>query len=209
VTAPALDLYEIAYLAGGEPRLVDTALVALVETGRIRVDSPGQLAVAEPSRRHSIEAAVLDAVGTKGHRSVDMIRWRLVGDERILAVDRRLTAARLVRRWSRRLRGGDRPPLRTAAGRRALRADGFSLGPALDGSSALLVARHGREGMTDAQLRASIFEPPAPAVVDPGSRRSRRELAHSDPQAAALRNRGIVTGGAAVVLDAGFDGGGL
>ena len=36
-----LDLYEIAYLAGGPERAVDTALVALVQTGRIRVHSPG------------------------------------------------------------------------------------------------------------------------------------------------------------------------
>jgi len=208
MTAP-LDLYEIAYLAGGDGRVVDTALVALVETGRVRVHSPGQLAVAEPSRRHPIEAAVLDAVGTMGHRSVDMIRWRLAGDERIRAVDRRLTDARMVRRWSRRLRGGNRAPLRTAAGRRVLRADGFSLGPELDGSSALLVARRGRDGMADAHLRASIFEPAITAPASSRFRRSRRDLVDSDPHAAALRNRGIAAGGAAVVIDAGFDGGGV
>ena len=58
-------------------RVVDTALVALVESGRVRVHAPGELAAAEPARRHPVEAAVLDAVGTHGHRSVDTIRWRL------------------------------------------------------------------------------------------------------------------------------------
>jgi hypothetical protein len=154
---PALDLYQVAFLAGGVPRVVDTALVAMVEAGRIRVQSPGQLAVADPSRRHPVEAAVLDAVGTRGHRSVDVIRWRLADDDRVHAVGRGLAAEGLVSRWSGVLRRGDRPPLRTVAGRRALR--GWE--PAdrsLDGGSAVLVARHGRAGLTDALLRASVFE---------------------------------------------------
>jgi len=43
-TTPQLDLYEIACLAGGLPRVVDTALVTLVQSGRVRVTSPGELA---------------------------------------------------------------------------------------------------------------------------------------------------------------------
>ena len=155
---PALDLYDIACLAGGEPRILDTALVAMVESGRVRAHSPGQLAVAEPSRRHPVEAAVLDAVGTRGHRSVDTIRWRLADDDRVRDVGRRLTAAGLISRWSGVVRRGDRPPLLTAAGRRALRTAESLADPTLDGGSAVLVARHGRELLADALLRASIFE---------------------------------------------------
>ena len=56
--------------------MVDTAVVALVRSGRVRVHSPGQLATADLSRRHPVDAAVLDVVGPRGHRSVDTIRWR-------------------------------------------------------------------------------------------------------------------------------------
>ena len=61
-----LDVYDIAYLAGGPARVVDTALVALVQTGRVRVHSPGRLATVDLARRHPVEAAVLDAIGPAG-----------------------------------------------------------------------------------------------------------------------------------------------
>ena len=78
MTGPAagahdLDLYDVAFLAGGPARVVDTALIALVRAGRLRIHSPGQLATADLTRRHPVEAAVLDAVGPTGHRSVDTI----------------------------------------------------------------------------------------------------------------------------------------
>ena len=98
MTAPALDLYDIACLAGGPDRVVDTALVALVESRHIRVHSPGQLATTDLSRRHPVEAAVLDAVGPTGHRSVDTIRWRLHDDDRLLEVCHRLQRAGLLGR---------------------------------------------------------------------------------------------------------------
>src|SRR5918997_478829 len=86
MTGPAagahdLDLYDAAFLAGGPARVVDTALVALVRAGKLRIHSPGQLATADLTRRHPVEAAVLDAVGPTGHRSVDTIRWRLADAE--------------------------------------------------------------------------------------------------------------------------------
>src|SRR3982750_4043667 len=42
-----LDVYEVAFLAGGPDRVVDTALVALVETGRVRVQRAGELSVVD------------------------------------------------------------------------------------------------------------------------------------------------------------------
>jgi uncharacterized protein (TIGR04222 family) len=69
------DLYEIAYLAGGPRRVVETAVVALVENGRLRVDrATGRLHVVDASRRHPVEAVVLDAVGPRG-RSVWGLVW--------------------------------------------------------------------------------------------------------------------------------------
>src|SRR5215207_2167007 len=109
-TSPQLDVYDIAYLAAGPDRVVDTALVALVETGRVRVQPPGQLAVAELARRHPVEAAVLDAVGTRGHRSVDVVRWRLADDDRVFAIGRRLVSAGLLSRWAPRPSPDGPPP---------------------------------------------------------------------------------------------------
>src|SRR3712207_7998499 len=61
------DLYEVAYLAGGPRRVVETAVVALVENGRLRVDrATGRLHVVDAHRRHPVEAVVLDAGGPRG-----------------------------------------------------------------------------------------------------------------------------------------------
>ncbi|RZU33164.1 uncharacterized protein (TIGR04222 family) [Blastococcus saxobsidens] len=153
-----LDLYEFAFLAGGRQRVVDTAIVALVECGRLRVHPSGELAMVEAFRRHPVEAAVLDAVGMRGRRSVDTIRWRLVNDDRITGLARPLAAAGLLRRRPLRGRGQWCP---TPAGRKVLRQGPFG-DRALDGGSAVAVARHGREFMTDTALRSAIFERPSP-----------------------------------------------
>jgi hypothetical protein len=196
-TADHPDVYEIAYLAGGPPRVVDTALVALVETGRVRVHSPGQLAVAEPTRRHPVEAAVLDAIGTQGHRSVDTIRWRMADDDRIAALGRRLTAEGLLSRGNRVLRREAAP---TRAGREVLRALAARppADPASDGGSALLVALDGRDHLPDQALHAAIFEPPPVPVPDASqSRRRRLDVLRGDAEHAAYDPRGGPGGGAA------------
>ena len=152
-TAADLDVYEAAYLAGGPDRVIDTALVALVQTGRVRVHSPGQLATVDLTRRHPVEAAVLDAVGPTGHRSVDTIRWRLTDDARILDVGRALQRDGLISRSPLR-RPGSRP---SGADRRIL---GDLRAQRTSASDEWSVALDGRESMLDRELRASIFEPP-------------------------------------------------
>ena len=182
-TTPQLDVYDIAYLAGGQERVVDTALVALVEAGRIQVQPPGRLTVVEPARRHPVEAAVLDAVGTRGHRSVDVVRWRLADDDRLLAVGRRLTAAGLVRRWGVVPRRTERPAALTGAGRRMLailEADPPA-DPAWDGGTAVLVALHGRDRMSDELRRSSLFEAaPVPTAKERAAGIRRRLDAERD-----------------------------
>jgi hypothetical protein len=158
-TALQLDVYEIAYLAGGPDRLVDTAVVALVEAGRIRVQPPGRLAVADPTRRHPVEAAVLDAVGTRGHRSVDVVRWRLADDDRVRAIGRRLITAGLLSRWTVVRRRTDRAPIPTAAGRHMLQTlvAAPPSDPSWDGGTAVSVALHGRERVSDELGRSLLF----------------------------------------------------
>ena len=174
MTVDTLDVYAIACLAGGTPRLVDTALVALVESGRVRVPSPGELATVSPVRRHPVEAAVLDAIGPAGGCWVETVRWRLTTDERILDVTRRLRDAGLLEpggrtSGSRRSRWRLEP---TYAGRHVLHV--FRDAPPPDdltGSpSAPAVALHGRERMADKALCAAIFEQPRSATAPaPGS----------------------------------------
>jgi hypothetical protein len=188
----ALDVYGIACLAGGQVRVVDTALVALVESGRIRVSAPGCLATVSLARRHPVEAAVLDAVGPTGHRSVETVRWRLATDERVLDVERRLRDVGLL------CSGGVLPAARrsrwrltpTYAGRHLLHElrDDPPEDRVAPGTSAMTVALHGRESMPDQALCAAIFEPPPSPVAGGLTGKPPPELDYADP-AAAKRTR--------------------
>lgn len=205
--ARELDVYEMAFLSGGLQRVVDTALVALAESGRVRVHGPGQLAAAQLERRHPVEAAVLDAVGTRGHRSVDTVRWRLTGDARLTGIGPSLAADGLLRRRTLRGRGEWCP---THAGQQLLRRllAQPPVDPALDGGSALQVALRGREAMADAGLRAAIFD--RPALPKPSGRevagkiRKARRLS-DDPVVAAYQGRTALGGAAGIGF---IDGGG-
>jgi hypothetical protein len=190
--AERLDVYDVACLAGGPDRVVDTALVALVADGRVRVTAPGELATASLVRRHRVEAAVLDAVGPAGHRSVETVRWRLASDDRILDVCRRLRDAGLLGSGAvpvaRRSRWRLVP---TYAGRHLLHElrdapPATALG--VD-AEVLTVALHGREAMTDQQLATAIFEQPsrAAAIGLPG--RPPAGLDFADGWQAARRTR--------------------
>jgi hypothetical protein len=207
VTTHDLDVYDVAYLAGGPDRVVDTAVVALVRGGRVRVHVPGHLATVDLSRRHPVEAAVLDAVGPRGHRSVDTIRWRSLQDERLLDVGRTLQRAGLLGRLGAvlpRRRGPGDGLAPTRAGRRVLQeyAD-RSLGD----PEATRVALGGRSAMGDAKLRAAIFERPDTTPVIPRRRRpSRREVLENPELAAYWAGSHGVAGG--IYLGGGFDGGG-
>ena len=194
----ALDVYEIACLAGGPDRMVDTALVALVQSGRVRVHHPGQLATVSLARRHPVEAAVLDAVGTVGHRSVDTIRWRVAGDERLLDVVDRLQRAGLlghVHRLVPHRSGGRSSPAATGEGRRALRH--LETEPPVDrvapGTDAMLVALGGPEHLPDQALCKAIFEEPRTVShFGRGSHSTNREEAAAEAAQAARETHRIL-----------------
>jgi hypothetical protein len=188
-----LDVYQIACLADGPPRMIDTALVALVQSGRVRVTSPGELATASLVRRHPVEAAVLDAIGPAGHRSVETIRWRLATDERILDVPRRLRDAGLlgvagVVPTARRSRWRLAP---TYAGRHLLHElrDTPPDDDVAGGTSAMIVALRGREHMPDKELCKAIFEQPVSMVAAGVKGRPPADLDFADGVPAARRTR--------------------
>jgi hypothetical protein len=211
-----LDVYDLAFLAGGVPRVVDTALVALVESGRVRVHAPGELAVVEPGRSHPVEGAVMDAVGTRGHRSVDTVRWRMAGDERLAQLAASLAAAGLLRRRPFARTTSDGPAWSTTkAGRQAL-LHAREHPPAdrlLDGGSALAVALDGRGAMPDPARRAEIFERPRPPLPrTSGTQRRTRAAELLDAEHAASRTHLTAMGGAAAfgaIEGGGGDGGGF
>jgi hypothetical protein len=160
-----------------------------------------------PDRRHPVEAAVLDAIGARGHPTVDTIRWRLTDDQRITGLGPSLAAGGLLRRRTLRGPGAWCP---TRAGREVLRR--LEAQPpvdrALDGGSALQVALRGRAAMPDADLRVAIFERPALPKASgreiAGRLRKVRRLS-DDPTVAAHETRDGVFGAGAI----GFLGGGL
>ena len=117
----SLDVYQVAYLAGGPDRVVDTALMALLRDGRIRAGAPGELVVVRNERRHPVDAAVLDALGQGYARSVSTVRWRVGSDVRLDQLRAELVERGLVARpgWAQLRRDGKRPRP-TAAGREAL-----------------------------------------------------------------------------------------
>ena len=211
-----LDVYDLAFLAGGTARVIDTALVALVESGRVRVHSPGELAVVELGRSHPVEGAVMDAVGTRGHRSADTVRWRMAGEERLAELGRSLAAAGLLRRrpfartksgmpvWS-VTKSGRQAVLRARANPPADRAH--------DGGSALAVALGGRQAMPDPARRAEIFERPRPPLPrTSGTPRPTRAAEQLDAQRAAFDTHTALGGAAAFGMiegGGGGDGGGF
>src|SRR3954470_23881882 len=73
------DLYDIAFLTGGAHAVVDTAVVALVESGRVRLSGTGTLRLVDATRHHPVEAAVLDGIGSPGARARATVRPRAPG----------------------------------------------------------------------------------------------------------------------------------
>jgi hypothetical protein len=155
---PLRDRYEVAYLAGGQRRLADTAVATLLEAGRIKVRPTGELYAVDLQRAHPIEAAVLDTVGTRG-RSLTTVRWRLTQDERIRPVADRLALQGLMTVPGRRglLRRRTTDGVRTAEGRRVLRQLRAEHAQDFD------VALFGPSRMTDTQLRDAVFRVVWPA----------------------------------------------
>jgi uncharacterized membrane protein YgcG len=155
----SLDVYDIAHLVGGPSLVADAAVVALVQGGHVRVDPAGQLSAVGPRRRHPVEAAVLDAIGTRPRHSLPTVRRRLAGDRRVTDIGERLTVHGLLGGRPRLFPGRD--PVPTREGRRAVKA--LRADPPQDrvagGTSALRVALSGISALDDTALRAQLFPP--------------------------------------------------
>ena len=190
MTSTRTDTYALAHLAGGPPRVADTAVVALLERGRLLVDDDGLLRTTGSAPVHPVEAAVLDLVGPTPRRSAPTVRSRLAEDPRVVAVADRLVAQGLSRPNPWTWLGSSRPArVPTAAGRRLLAEARQSVA-----GQDLRVALDGVAVMTDQELRDRVF----------GSTRTR-------PAGRAQRHPGFRDGGSStgwLFAGGGGDGGG-
>ncbi|MFI1438564.1 TIGR04222 domain-containing membrane protein [Streptomyces fructofermentans] len=111
--AGALDTYDVAFLAGGVQRVVDSAIIALSERGLLVVRASRVRAVDGGRAGHPVERALVEACAGAGGRSVAAARQLMRHSPEVDEIGRRLAARGLVRR----------PRLRpTREGRRQLEA---------------------------------------------------------------------------------------
>jgi hypothetical protein len=212
MTAPQLSRTSLApvaaaWLAGGLQRAVDALLVSRLELRRIAVVD-GNVVDRGLDRNDALDGAILDALGARGRRDLETVRWRVSRDRRVERLCADLVVEGLVADrapWRR----SDRP-VRTGAGRRLLR----ELKGEPPTGAAWEVALHGRAGLTDRSLRDALEPPPRPPLP-PQSRRGwlapgrRREMTAESYAAGAAGvgygGWGSFGGGADC---GGFDGGG-
>ncbi len=165
-----LDVYEMAYLAGGPRQAVEAAVVSLIEAGVLRVTRPtGELMLIKRRPCVDLEAAVLDAVGTRGHRLIGTVCWRLRDDVRLTSIGQRLREDGLLARdrCPESMRPRFWPALSlTSEGRRTLRQLRREL--ASSATDGLRVSLWGPQAMQDYALRVALFAasrlPSAPAL---------------------------------------------
>lgn len=158
-----------AWLAGGLGRAVDAVLVSRLERRRIVVVD-GNVADRGLDRSDPIDGALIDALGARGSRDIETVRWRLTRDRRVERLCADLVVEGLLADRSPWWRS-DRPA-RTGSGRRLLR----ELKGEPPTGAAWEVALHGRAGLTDPGLREALEPPPPPPLprqprrrwLDPG-----------------------------------------
>ncbi|MFD7916698.1 TIGR04222 domain-containing membrane protein [Streptomyces sp. NPDC059752] len=106
-----LDLYEYAYLAGGERRVVESAIVSLVEHGTLSLRAARLRTIGAELPQHPVERAVIAACPRS--KRVQEVFEALEHCDEVDELARRLVLLGLVRNWRRTT---------TRAGRRRLAA---------------------------------------------------------------------------------------
>ncbi len=138
----ALDVYEVAFLAGGAQRVVDSAMIALVERGLLKLSGSRVRAVGEAPPEHPVECALFTSC--PHNRSTASVLAALQRSPEVRKIAHRLAARNLVSASRRRL---------TRSGRRQLRAAerGESLPDYVLGGPAVLPAGLVRRGVVSAR----------------------------------------------------------
>src|SRR3569833_33878 len=108
---PPPTVYELAFLAGGPDRAVDTAIAALVERGQLRVNSYRQISKAGTRPVDPLERAVADVAKLK---TTSTIRAKVRGSAAMRALEEGLDQRGLLASAAARARRLPGPGLRPA-----------------------------------------------------------------------------------------------
>lgn len=93
----SLDMDELAYLAGGPRRVVETAVARLLTAGELRTSRRGTVtATAATNSRNPVDRAVVLDCRRYTNRTVSLLISSVASDESIAAIGRRLEAMGLV-----------------------------------------------------------------------------------------------------------------
>jgi len=182
MTAPQLSSTSLApvaaaWLAGGKQRAVEALLVSRLERGRIAVVD-GNVVDRGLDRDDALDGALLDALGARGSRDLETVRWRVSRDRRVERLCADLVVEGLVA--NRAPRGRSDRPVRTGSGRRLVR----ELKGDPPAGAAWQVALRGRTGLSDPLLREALeprVRPPLPPQPR-GSRLDRRTRRDMTPE---------------------------
>jgi len=204
LTRPAVAPVAAAWLSGGLQRAVDAVLVDRLERRRIAVVG-GSVVDRGLDRSDPLDGALLDALGARGSRDLETVRWRVSRDRRMERVCVDLVVEGLL--GDRSSWGRPDRRVRTGTGRRVLR-ELRSQPPA---GAAWEVALRGRSGLTDRSLRDAL-EPPVRPPLPPQAREAWRARWRRGMTAEGYASGAGVTGkGGWGVFGGdcgGFDGGG-
>ncbi|MFD5828329.1 TIGR04222 domain-containing membrane protein [Lentzea sp. NPDC060358] len=92
-----LDMDELAYLAGGPRRVVETSLARLLTAGELRTSRRGTVqATSDTSSRNAVDRAVITDSRRYTNRTVNLLVPAVAQDEAVLSIGRRLEAMGLV-----------------------------------------------------------------------------------------------------------------
>ncbi|SDG86817.1 TIGR04222 domain-containing protein [Lentzea fradiae] len=93
----SLDMDELAYLAGGPRRVVETAVARLLTAGEIRTSRRGAVSTTTTtSPRNPVDRAVVDDCRRYTNRTVNLMIPAVAAGEAVTAIGRRLEAMGLV-----------------------------------------------------------------------------------------------------------------
>ncbi|MEU9111607.1 TIGR04222 domain-containing membrane protein [Streptomyces sp. NPDC048483] len=95
--APTHDVREIAFLAGGPGRVVDSTIAQMHEDGRLAVGGPGVVTVRQAVAHHAVETAVLDAVAQTPGGALPAVRAAAMRSPAVQGIGNRLAARGLMR----------------------------------------------------------------------------------------------------------------
>ncbi|MDQ3578704.1 MAG: TIGR04222 domain-containing membrane protein, partial [Actinomycetota bacterium] len=79
-----LDMDELAYLAGGARRVVETSVARLLDQGKVRANRTGMIRVVEGANAmHAVDAAVLADAKRYGNRTLGLLIDRVGKDQAV------------------------------------------------------------------------------------------------------------------------------